>query len=475
MSDEHTPEICVIGGGPGGIALAVAAANQGLPVILIEKGRLGGANLREGGVPTKALLAAAAFHETLRRGPAFGVTGAPLQVNPARVNEHIRAVTEAVATNVSAERLEAFGVTIVRGEGRFVDRRTVVAGEATIRARTFVIATGAVPAPPTHDGLDAIETLDVAAALDVSRRPAHLIVLGAGARALELAQGFHRLGTDASIIDSGAALAGEDPELVAPLLDRLRAEGIRVRDNADIVAFARRKGGIRVTLREGGEEVAVDGSHLLVVPDRAPAVDGLGLDAAGIGHDPSGIIVDRNLRTANKRVYAIGDAVAGPASVNRAEHHAAFVLRSIAGRRPAGVVEAGVPFVTYTDPEFARVGLGEAEARLGHKLVRVLRVPFAENDLSQAERTTSGMIKVIATDRGRILGAGATGRGAGEIIALWAFAIANGLGIDAIRALPAPYPSRADISRRVAIAFDGPGRTPIRRSGGLFSLFRGSG
>lgn len=474
MSDEHTPEICVIGGGPGGIALAVAAANQGLPVILIEKDRLGGSNLREGGVPSAALLAAARLHETLRRGPAFGVTGAPLQVNPGKVYEHVRAVTEAVAPNLSAERLEAFGVAVIRGEGRFVDRRTVVAGEATIRARTFVIATGSVPAPVSYDGLDTVETLDIASAFDVSRKPSHLMVLGGGGYALALAQACHRLGIDASVIDSGPALAGEDPELVAPLLDRFRAEGIRVRDNADIIGFARRKGGVRLTLREDGEEVAIDASHLVVVPGRAPNVEGLGLDAAGIDHSASGIVVDRTLRTTNKRVYAIGDAVAGAASANRAEHHASIVLRSIVGRRPSGDAESGIPFVVFTDPELARVGLSEAEARARHKLVRVLRVPFAENDLSQAERTTAGLIKVIATDRGRILGAGVTGRGGGEIIALWSLAMASGLTIDALKSFPAPYPSRADISRRAAIAFDGPGRTPIRRSG-AFSFLRGSG
>ncbi len=471
MSDEHAPEICVIGGGPGGIALAIAAANQGLPVVLIEKDRLGGASLREGGVPARALGAAAALHEALRRGPAFGVSGAPLQVNPARVEEHVRAVVEAAAASVSAERLDAFGVRFIRGEGRFLDRRTVAAGEARVRARSFVIATGSVPVIPDHDGLDAIEVLDAAAALELSRKPAHLIVLGAGARALELAQALNRLGVDSSVIDAGPVLPGADPELVAPLLDRLRAEGIRVRSSADIVGFARRKGGVRVTVRENGEEVAIDGSHVVVMPDRTPNVAGLGLDAAGIAHESQGIVVDRGLRTTNRRVFAIGDAVAGPASVSRAEHHAAVVLRAIAGDRARGDAESGVPSVVHTDPELAHVGLGEQEARARHKLIRVLRVPFAENDLAQAERTTAGLVKVIATDRGRILGAGVTGRGAGEIVALWSLAIANGLGIEALKSVPLPYPSRADIVRRVAIAFDGPGRTPLRRTG----LFRWGG
>ncbi len=474
MSDERAPEICVIGGGPGGIALAVAAASQGLPVILIEKDRLGGTNLREGGIPSKALLSAAGLHEALRRGPAVGVTGAPLQVNFAKVQDHLRAVAEAIAPNVAAERLDALGVTVVRSEAHFVDRRTVVAGEATIRARTFVIATGSVPLPPSHEGLDTVDALDIAAALDVSRKPSHLIVLGASARGLELAQAYDRLGVDASVIDADQAIAGEDPELVAPLLDRLRAEGIRVRDNATITAIARRKGGVRVTITENGEEVAVDGSHLLVVPGRSPNVEGLGLDVAGVDYAPSGIVVDRRLRTTNKRVYAIGDAVAGVASANRAEHHATVVLGSIAGRRAAGDAESGVPFVVFTDPQLARVGLSEEEARMKHRSLRVLRVPFVENDLSQAERTTAGLIKVIATDRGRILGAGVVGRGAGEIIALWSLAISSGLGIHAIKSFPAPYPSRADISRRVAMAFDGYGQTPIRRTG-LFSFLRRSG
>ena len=473
MADQLAPEICVIGGGPGGIALSIAAANQGLPVVLVEKTALGGANLREGGVPTKALLAAADLNEALRRGPAFGVTGAPLQVNMAKVQEHVQTAVAAVAANVAAERLEAFGVKVIRATAGFADRRTVLAGETTIRARHFVIATGSVPILPRHEGLDGIETVDIASVLDAGRKPAHLIVLGAGPRALELAQGLNRLGIDAGVIDSGPAFDGEDPELVAPLQERLRAEGIGIRERAGIVGFARRKGGVRVTVRDDGEETVVDGSHLLVVPARGPNVYGLGLEAAGVEHGPAGIAVDRRLRTTNKRIFAIGDAVAGPASVNRAEHHAAVVLAAITRRRGPADAEAGVPFVAFTDPGFARVGLDEAEARARHRLVRVLRVPMAENDLAQVERAAAGFVKVVATERGRILGAAVIGRGAGELVALFSLAISAGIDVPGLRTLPVPYPSRAAIVHRVAVAFDGPGRAPAPRSG--FAFLRRSG
>ena len=474
MVEELQPEICVIGGGPGGIALSVAAASQGFPVVLIERDRVGGANLGNGSVPTKALLAAAGLHESLRRGPAFGVTGAPLQVNFAGVAEHVRSAVEAAAATVSRERVEAFGVRVIAAEARFADRRTVVAGDATIRARTFVIATGSVPLPPSLDGLDGLDTVNLWDILDAGRKPAHLIVLGVGPRVLELAQGFNRLGIDTSVIGQGPLLAEEDPELVAPLLDQLRAEGIGVRERAGIAGLARRKGGVRVTVRDDGEETVVDGSHLLLLPERGPNVAGLNLEAAGIAHGTSGIAVDRRLRTTNKRVFAIGDAVAGPASANRAEHHAALVLAAISRRRGPLDPEAGVPFAVFTDPGLARVGLSETEARIRHKMARVLRVPLADNDRAQIEREPRGLIKVIASDRGRILGVGIAARDAAEMIAFWSLAISAGLDVEAVRNVPAAYPSRVEIAHRVAIAFDGPGRAPIQRSG-AFSWLRRSG
>lgn len=467
MAEELKPDICVIGGGPAGIAVAIAAANAEVPVVLVEGSEMGGVNVAAA-VPSKALVAAASRYESLRVGPAFGVTGAPLQVNLGKVHDHLRSATEAVAANGSAERLTALGATVVKAQARFVDGHTVVAGDTTIRAKHFVIATGAKPVIPDVPGLGEVDYLTFETIFDATRKMGHLIVLGADRYGLEIAQAYTRLGIDATVIDDGPALADEDPELAALVLERLRAEGIRVRDRTRILGVARRRGGIRATVAASAgsesEEIPVDGTHILVAPSRRAAnIGGLGLDKAGIDHDGEGIKVDPHLRTTNNRVHAIGDVIAGPAGVNRAEHQAAMVAKRLLRQAGPATGVFPIPSMAMTDPALAAVGLDENEARRKHKDVRVLRLPFAESDLNQADRATSGLLKVIVTDRGQILGAAAVGREAGEVIALWSLAIANRLTIDAMQTFVAPYPTRADLSRRIAESFTGPGLTPPPR------------
>ena len=360
MAEVQTPDICVIGGGPGGMAVAMAAAAYSVPVVLVEKGTMGGANLAYGGVPAAALVAAAGQYEALRRAPAMGVTGAPLQVNFAKVAEHIRSVANAVAPAMSAERLAALGVRVVHANAHFADRRTLVAGNVVVRARRFVVATGAVPVDPPLPGLEGIDHMTVADAFDLTRKPGHLIVLGATSRGLTLAQAYARLGVDTTVVDEKPALADDDPELAAIVIDRLTAEGIRIRDRAKIDGVSRRRGGIRVGLA-GGDE-AIDGTHLLVANGRAPNIVGLGLDVAAVAHDQNGIVVDRHLRTTNRRVYAIGDVIAGPALANRADYQADRVVRNILFRFPHRDHPSAVPVVTFTDPALATVGFSESDA-----------------------------------------------------------------------------------------------------------------
>lgn len=459
MAEMITPDICVVGGGPAGIALALRAARESVPVVLIEKGHPGGADLSYGSIPSKALIAAADHHEFLRGGPAFGVTGAPLQVNFGKVSDHIRSVGNAVAPRVSAERLAALGVHVIGAPARFLDRRTVLAGEFTVIARRFVLATGAIPAVPEIPGLAEVDYMTPESAFDITRKPAHLLVLGAGSYALELAQTYSRLGVDTTIIDSNTALPDEDPELATVVVDRLRAEGVRIRDRVTISGIVRRRGGIRLTVVEDGTEIPIDGSHLLVIAGRSPDVADLGLSAAGIAYDNQGVTVDGLMRTTNRRVYAIGDVVAGPAAVARGDRQAELVLRSILYRLPKRGFSADVPTVTYTDPGLARIGISESEARRRNDKVRVLRFPFVENDLAQIEHMPAGFIKVIVSRRGRVLGVSIVGRNAGELIALWSLAVANRLNIRAVAEMVTPYPSRSAISKSVAESFDGAGLT----------------
>jgi pyruvate/2-oxoglutarate dehydrogenase complex dihydrolipoamide dehydrogenase (E3) component len=464
MSEVLTPDICVVGGGPGGVAAAFAAASNAVPVVLVEKGAMGGANLAYGGVASVAHQAAARPDELLRRGPAMGVTGAPLQVNFGKVGEHIRSAADAVAVSLSPDRLEALGVRVVRAAARFTDRRTLQAGEVTVRARRYILAPGALPTTPHLPGIESVDYLTAETAFDLARKPSHLIVIGAGPRGLEFAQAYSRLGVDATVIDDAPALADEDLELSAAVIERLRAEGIRIRDRAEVLGIARRRGGIRVTLAGDDGEATVDCSHLLVASARRPNVDELGLDVAGVAYGAGGILVDRLLKTTNRRIYAIGDAVAGPAMANRAAYQGAYVVRTILYRLPWREDTVRVPVVAFTDPSLARVGYTEEDARRRYGEIRVLRVPFVDNDRAQAERMPAGLVKVIARRSGRIVGAGIAGHEAGEQIALWSLVVARRMKVADLAGFVPPYPARAETVRRVVEAFAGHGLTaPWRR------------
>lgn len=460
MAKLLTPDICIIGGGPAGFAVAARAARMNIPVVLVEKGRMGGSNLASGAVPARALSAAAHNYEMLRRGPAMGVTAAPLQANFGKVGEHIDAVIEAVAPHVSAERLAALGVRVIAAPARFLDRRTLIAGEFTVIARRFVIAVGAAPAIPPIPGLDEVDYLTVADAFDIGRKPAHLIVIGANAQALEIAQAYQRLGVDTTVVDGGRALPDDDPELADVALNRLRAEGIRIRDEVRIVSAARRRGGIRLTIEGPDGQISVDGSHILVAAGRSPNVAELGLEAASVAHGPDGIVVDPVLRTTNSRIYAIGDAIAGPPVAGRGDYEAGRIMQDVLFRRKLRPRTADVPVVAFTDPALARVGMSEAAARAAGEKIRILRFPLAENDRAEAERLPFGFVKVIVGIRGRVLGAAIVGHDAGEQIAIWSFAVANRLNIRTFLNFVPPYPARAEIARRVAETYLAPGLMP---------------
>ncbi|MHA1554063.1 MAG: dihydrolipoyl dehydrogenase family protein [Alphaproteobacteria bacterium] len=450
MAHELTPDICVIGGGPAGLAVAEGAARLGISVVLIEKDSLGGAYLHAGAMTSKALFSAASAREWLRRAPAAGVTGAPLQVNFAKMREYLESVQEAVAATVTAERLTALGITIVEGAAKFVDARGIEVGGTRVRARRLVLATGTRQTAPTIDGLADLDYLTAETALDLGRKPSHMVVLGDDPHALELAQAYVRLGVDATVVSADRPLGEHDREHADIVAERLEAEGVRQRYGLAVVSAAKRRGGYRLIIREGeGAETNIDCTHLVVAARRTPDIDKLGLAAAGIDHDAQGVTVDAQLRTTNRRVYAIGDAVAGPAGVARARAHAQRVLRSIVYRLASRASPAPAR-VVHTDPGIAAVGWSEEDARARHDGVRVLRYPFNEVARAHIERTPHGVVKAVVSRRGRVLGASVVGHAAEELITPWSLAVARQLPVAALADMSVAQPSLSEVTMRAA-------------------------
>jgi len=458
MSEILAPDICVIGAGAGGLSVAAAAAAFGVPVVLVEKGKLGGDCLNYGCVPSKSLIAAARQAAQFAQAAAFGVSGGRPQVDFARVRDHVRSVIAAIAPTDSKERFTGLGVRVIEGTARFKDAATVAVADALeIKARRFVIATGSAPALPPIPGLAEAPYLTNETIFDLAECPAHLVVIGAGPIGLELAQAFRRLGAAVTVIEAAVPLAKDDPECAAIVLDQLAREGVAIRAGVAIERVRHGGGKIAATLAGSGERI--EGSHLLVAAGRTPHVDDLGLEQAGIAYTRGGITVDKRMRTTNKRVYAIGDAAGGGQFTHLANYHAGLVIRQALFRLPVWANADTVPWVTFTEPELAHVGLSEADVRKRKYRFRVLRWPYHENDRAQAERATDGHIKVITTSRGRVLGATIVGRNAGELIATWSLAVGRRLNIRAIAGIILPYPTLAEIGKRAAMTYFGRGLT----------------
>ena len=456
MTNTLETDLCVVGGGSGGLSVAAGAAQLGARVVLVEKGRMGGDCLNYGCVPSKSLIAAAAAADGVRRAGRFGVNGHEPTVDFIALRDHLRGVIAAIAPHDSVERFEGLGVTVIQAPARFTGPRELLTGDTTVKARRFVIASGSSPAVPPIPGLDSVPYLTNETVFELAERPAHLIVIGGGPIGAELAQAERRLGARVSLLEMGRVLGRDDPEVTAFARRQLAADGVEIHEGITIKEVAPDGNAIAVIIEKDGAATTLSGSHLLVAAGRKANVDGLGLKAAGVDHTPKGIAVDARLRSSNRRIFAVGDVavVDGLGSyqfTHLAGYHAGIVIRNALFRLPARVDYTALPWVTFTDPEIAHVGLTEAQAREKHGgRVKALTWSFAENDRAQAERATEGLVKVVVGARGRILGASIAGRHAGELLHPWVLAIGQGLKVGAVANMIAPYPTLGEASKRAA-------------------------
>ena len=479
---ELTPDICVIGAGSGGLSVAAACASFGVDVVLIEKGEMGGDCLNYGCVPSKALLAAGKAAQHARHADRFGVSVGKVSVDFRKVHDHVHDVIATIAPMDSQERFEGLGVTVIRARAHFVDARTVEAGATRIRARRFVVATGSQPFVPPIPGLDEVEHFTNETVFDRTRTPDHLIVVGGGPIGLEMAQAHRRLGAEVTVIEGARALGNDDPELAGHVVDALRDEGIVIREGTSVERVEKSGVGVRVYVKAPDGATSVEGDVLLVATGRHAVTEGLGLEEAGIETTRKGIKVTKGLRTTNKRVYAIGDVADPPNEAGEhkgglqfthvAGYHAGLVTRALLFRLPVKEDRSILPWATYTEPALAHVGLREQDA--GHvKDLRVLRWPFAENDRALAERQSTGLVKVLADKKGRILGASIVGANAGEQISLWALAVSQKMTLKDIAGYVPPYPTMTEAGKRAATSFFAPmtKRDAVRKVVGALRVF----
>ncbi|HEC27984.1 MAG TPA: mercuric reductase [Gammaproteobacteria bacterium] len=439
-------DLVIIGGGAGGLVVASVAAQLGLKVTLIEKEpKLGGDCLHYGCVPSKTLIHVAKVASLIRRSGEYGLPPVELDVDLAKVNDHVRSVIEHIQHHDDPERFRSYGCEVIFGAAEFIDPHTVRVNDQEIRGRRFVIATGSRPFIPPIEGLQETGYLTNLELFSMRTLPSRLVVLGGGPIGLEMAQAFNRLGSQVTVVERlPHLLPQEDPEIANALQNALTAEGIEIHTSTSAEGVSR-EGDDRVITCSGN--LKLNAEQILVAVGRKPNIESLGLEAAGINFTAKGIVADRRMRTSQRHIYVCGDVCGPYPFTHMAEYQAGIVISNAVFRFPKKTRYRVVPWVTYTDPELARVGLTEQQAREQGMEPTVLRFEFKDIDRALAEVETHGMTKLV-THKGRILGASILGPHAGELIHEIVLAMQTGTKIGDISATIHAYPTLAQIHKR---------------------------
>jgi pyruvate/2-oxoglutarate dehydrogenase complex dihydrolipoamide dehydrogenase (E3) component len=442
-------DLLVIGAGAAGLSVAAGAAQLGARTALVERDRMGGDCLNFGCVPSKSLLAAAHTARTIHASERFGIRIPAPKIEWDAVRAHVRGVIAAIAPNDSEARFTGLGVTVLRGEARFLRPDAVQVDDRTFTARRFVIAAGSRPVVPPIPGLADIPHWTNTSLFDLAERPAHLLILGGGPIGLEIADAFNGLGCQVTVVEAATIANRDDPELVDGLRRVLAKRGVAILEGT---AVASAEPGPVLVLADGRR---IAGSHLLVAVGRRPNIEVMNLDAAGIAASRAGIITDAGLRcVGNRRVFAVGD-IADPAGIGPRAfthvglYHAGIVIRRALFRLPAKLDYRALPRAIYTNPELAQTGVTEAEANAAGLAIRILRWPLSENDRAVAERDESGLVKLVVSGN-RVIGAGILAPHAGEMISAWTMAIQRKVPLSALAGMIVPYPTRSEAGKRAA-------------------------
>ena len=438
-------DVIVIGGGAAGLTASAVIGGLGKNVALIERERLGGDCTWTGCVPSKALLKVAKVAHSIRTAHKYGITVNEPLVDMGVVRDHLRQVIHEVYQHETPEETAKRGIEVITGEAKFIDAQTVQVDERRIQAKKFIIATGGRAAIPPIPGLDGVPYKTNATIFDNDRLPEHLLIMGAGPIGMEMGQAHARLGAKVTIIGD-QVMPRDEPEAVDVLRKTFASEGIEI---IETLVTEVKKAGSNIALKlKSGQEV--QGDMLLVAVGRTPNIDTLDLEKAGVEYTRQGIAVNKQLQTNIPHIYAIGDVTTGP----KFTHYAGF-QGAAAGRNallPFGKAnghEAILPWVTFTDPEVAHVGLTETEARQKYgTAVKVFSLPMAMGDRSVAEDDMEGFIKLVYRGRDDLLGATVVADRAGEMIIEYELVIKKKISLRSLVGVMHPYPTYSDVAHK---------------------------
>ncbi|NNC72062.1 MAG: FAD-dependent oxidoreductase [Sphingomonadaceae bacterium] len=447
---KRTHDVIVIGAGSAGLTVAGGCAQFGLKVALIEKGPMGGDCLNTGCVPSKALITAARRAQEMRESAKYGIADVEPEIDFEAVHDHVQSAIASIAVDDSQERFEEeFGVEVIRGAAKMIDGSTIEVNGQTLKAPRICLALGSKPFIPPVEGIEDVPYLTNESIFELAERPDHLAIMGGGPIGMEMAQSFRRLGSKVTVFERHTVFGKDDPDAVAIVRQKLLDEGVVMHEHSDVVRVSSKDGQVTV---ETGDGETVTASHLLVATGRTCDFTGFGLENAGIKWDRKGIEVDARRRTANKKVYAIGDCRVGPRFTHVSGYEGSLVILQIALGLPSKADYTALPWVTYCDPELAHVGMTESDARkkYGDK-VEITKMGFDENDRARAENDAEGFLKIIRKGK-KVLGATAVGPHAGELLLPWSLAITGKASPFAIGGAIVPYPTRSDISKQAGFA-----------------------
>jgi pyruvate/2-oxoglutarate dehydrogenase complex dihydrolipoamide dehydrogenase (E3) component len=449
-------DIGILGGGAAGLTVAAGAAQIGAKTLLVEKdNKLGGDCLYYGCVPSKTLIRTAHVYHIMKNAKGFGLPEINLPpVDYQEIGKRIQSVISIIQKHDSEERFCKLGAQVEFGDATFIDEHTIRLNDKKYNAKTWVIATGSSPAIPPIEGLDATRYITNKEIYSLEKLPKSMIILGGGPIGIEFAQAFTRLGTKVFVVERlSQILSADDKDLTDMVMDILKAEGVEFHLDSSVVRTRDLGNEKEVVFKKGNETRGLRAEVLVVATGRKANTGGMGLKDIGVDLDRRGLKLDAKLRTTQRHIYGAGDVTGTYQFTHAAGYEGGVVLSNAIFRFPRKVNYTLFPWVTYSDPELASIGMNEQAAQAAGIKYSVWKEEFKDNDRSLAEGEKKGQLKMLLDEKEKPIGVQILGPQAGDLLNEWVTVMNGKVKLTTLASAVHPYPTLGEINKRVAGSF----------------------